>query len=318
MITKTFFDKYKSEDIHLFTLKGDNIEVGIIEYGATINFIKFDGIDVELTYKDCQDYIDNASYCGGTIGRVGNRIAEGVFTLNGKEYHVAVNNGKNHLHGGIEGFDKKIFKSEVQEDKLVMTYLSKDMEEGYPGNLSLKVTYSVKGNTLFVDYEATSDQDTLWSPTNHAYFNLDGQEKGYCHNNLLMINADYYNPVDANLIPDEKKSVEGTIFDFRKLKKIATDIDNEELKSFAGYDHNFICNDSLICEARSTLTNIGMKIYSNLPGAQFYSGGPAKRGFAIEPQLVPNAINNNKYTKPILHKDEVKKEYIEYSFFKVN
>lgn len=86
-----------------------------------------------------------------------------------------------------------------------MTYLSKDMEEGYPGNLSLKVTYSVKGNTLFVDYEATSDQDTLWSPTNHAYFNLDGQEKGYCHNNLLMINADYYNPVDANLIPDEKK-----------------------------------------------------------------------------------------------------------------
>lgn len=115
MITKTFFDKYKSEDIHLFTLKGDNIEVGIIEYGATINFIKFDGIDVELTYKDCQDYIDNASYCGGTIGRVGNRIAEGVFTLNGKEYHVAVNNGKNHLHGGIEGFDKKSSRAKYKK-----------------------------------------------------------------------------------------------------------------------------------------------------------------------------------------------------------
>lgn len=308
------------------TIKDGNIEAEIESVGARINALKVNGIDIVFGFNSVEDYNKSGCYAGATIGRVANRIAKGRFTLNGKEYRLNVNNGENHLHGGNDGFDKKPFTlTEETADSVTMEYLSCDGEENYPGNLRFTVKFTVENNALLMEYSAVSDKDTLWCPTNHAYFNLDGEQKGDCRNNLLQLNADFYTPVDGGLMPTgEKKAVKGTPFDFTKPKRIGEEIGGEELNVTLGYDHNFILNGAPAAHAESEVTGIKMDVYTDMLCLQFYSGGQLNgvtgksgvynkyAGFCLEPQYCPNAINLQDYQKPVLKAGQIKKHYIRY------
>lgn len=312
----------------IITLKDGNIEAEIESVGARINALRINGVDIVLGFNSVEDYNKSGCYAGATVGRVANRIAKGRFTLNGKEYLLNINNGENHLHGGNEGFDKKPFKVLEQTDNSVtMEYVSSDGEENYPGNLKFTVKFTVKNSTLLMEYEAISDKDTLWCPTNHAYFNLDGEGNGDCLGNMLQINADYYTPVDGGLIPTgEVATVSKTAFDFRKAKKIGSNLNDVNLKSTLGYDHNYILNGEHAAHAESEITGIKMDVYTDMPCLQFYSGGQLNgvkgksgiynqyAGFCLEPQFCPNAINMQGFDKPILKAVIIKKYHIKYSF----
>ena len=229
-------------------------------------------------------------------------------------------------HGGNDGFDKKPFTvTEETADSVTMEYVSADGEENYPGSLWFTVKFTVEDNSFLIEYSAVSDKDTLWCPTNHAYFNLDGEQKGDCRNNLLQLNADFYTPVDGGLIPTgEKKAVKGTPFDFTKPKRIGEEIGGEELNVTLGYDHNFILNGAPAAHAESEVTGIKMDVYTDMLCLQFYSGGQLNgvtgksgvynkyAGFCLEPQYCPNAINLQDYQKPVLKAGQIKKHYIRY------
>ena len=325
---KKLYDKLNGEEVYLYTVKGGKIEADICDLGARINAIRVNGIDVVLGFNKVEDYFKKCSSAGATIGRVANRIANGRFTLNGKEYQLNVNNGENHLHGGNVGFDKRIFTvTEEADDSVTMEYFSCDGEENYPGNLKLTVKFTVVDDALLMEYGAVCDKDTLWNPTNHAYFNLDGEGNGDCLGNMLQLNADYYTPVDGRLIPTgEKTAVTNTVFDFKALRKIGEKIGCEELKATLGYDHNYLLNGERAAHAEGKKTGIKMDVYTDLPCLQFYGGGHMNNvtgksgvynqyaGFCLEPQYCPNAINTDGFDKPILKKDEVKKHYIKFAF----
>ncbi|MDE6585244.1 MAG: galactose mutarotase [Clostridia bacterium] len=318
---------YNGNTAKLFVLKSGILEVGILDFGARIQFIKVNGIDVTLGHKDAAAYVNSGSYSGGTVGRVGNRIKRGKFTLNGKEYSVSCNEGKNHLHGGDEGFDKKFFKvEEYLENRIVLSYLSPDGEEGYPANLKLTVTYTLADNAVDVKFEAVSDNDTLFAPTNHVYFNFDGEDGKDCLGNILQINADKYSVVDGELIPVGEAEVNNTPLDFNTAKKIGRDFAAPELEATNGYDHNYFLTGERAAHAESAKTGIYMDLFTNLPCMQFYSGGALKpfegrtrsyrqwSGFCLEPQFCPNAINGENVAKPILLKGEKAGYYIRYAF----
>ena len=189
------------------------------------------------------------------------------------------------------------------------------------------VKFTVENNYLLIDYEGVSDMDTLWCPTNHAYFNLEGESSGDCRGNLLQLNADYYTPVDEELIPTgEKREVKGTPFDFNSLKRIGADFDNEQLKPTNGYDHNYVLNGEHAAHVESSKTGVKLDVYTDMPCIQLYTGGQLSgcigktikynqlAGFCLEPQYCPNAINMNGFEKPIVKKNEVKKHYIKFIF----
>lgn len=317
-MTKKIYDVLNGKKAYLYTIKNGGVEVDICDVGARINAIRVNGTDIAFGFYTQGDYLKSCSYAGATIGRVANRIANGSFTLNGRKYQLNVNNGENHLHGGGEGFDKKPFKVLEQADNSVaMEYISADGEEGYPGNLKFTVNFTVKDNSLLMEYSAESDKDTLWCPTNHTYFNLNGEGSGECLDNLLQINAAFYTPVDGGLIPTgEKKAVKGTPLDFTSLKRIGEDMDSEELKSTLGYDHNYILNSEHAAHAEGRMTGIKMDVYTDMPCLQFYSGGQLNgatgksgaynkyAGFCLEPQLCPNAVNMQGLDKPLLKQHE--------------
>lgn len=228
------------------------------------------------------------------------------------------------MHGGNEGFDKKLFTVLEQTDSsVIMEYLSADVEENYPGNLKFTVKFTVENNTLLMEYTAVTDKDTLWCPTNHAYFNLDGEGKGDCLGNLLQINANKITLIDSGLIPTgEVATVSKTAFDFRKPKKISHNLNDVCLKATLGYDHNYILNGEHAAHADKT--GIKMDVYTDMPCLQFYSGGQLNNvkgksgvynqyaGFCLEPQFCPNAINMQDFEKPILKAGVIKKHYIGY------
>ena len=312
----------------IITLKDGKIEADIESAGARINALRVNGVDIVLGFNSVEDYNKSGCYAGATIGRVANRIAKGRFTLNGREYRLYINNGENHLHGGNVGFDKKHFAVLEQTDNSVtMEYLSADGEENYPGNLKFTVKFTVEDNSLLMEYAAVSDKDTLWCPTNHAYFNLNEEQKGDCLGNMLEINADYYTHVNGGLIPTGgKRAVKGTPFDFTELRTIGERIGAEELKETLGYDHNFVLNGEHAAHAESKLTGIKMDVFTDMPCIQFYSGGQLNgvkgksgvynqyAGFCLEPQYCPNAINMEGFEQPILKAGEIKMYYIKYSF----
>lgn len=327
-MAKKLYDKINGKEIYLYALKNGNVEAEICEMGARINSLKVNGTDIAFGFNSVEDYLKSGCYAGATIGRVANRIAKGRFTLNGKEYSLAQNDGENHLHGGNEGFDKKYFTvTEYSDNCVTMRYVSPDGEENYSGNLTFTVRFCIENNFLRIDYAAASDKDTLWCPTNHSYFNLDGEASGDCRGNLLTINAEYYTPVDGGLIPTgEKRSVKNTPFDFTKPKKIGADLDKDELKISLGYDHNFVLNGNHVARAESMVSGIKMDVYTDMPCLQFYSGGQLDgvigkngkyfqyAGFCLEPQFCPDAINMQDFEKPYLKKGETKTHYIEFKF----
>src|SRR5438309_7252064 len=251
---KKAFGKTDGQEVELYTLTNNSgVEVAITNFGATVVSLKVPDrqgkfADVVLGYDDLDGYVTDKAHFGATVGRYANRIAHGKFVLNGTTYTLAKNNGENHLHGGIRGFDKVLWTakdvSTAGAAALQLNYLSKDGEEGYPGNLSVQVTYTLTNNNeLKIDYAATTDKDTVLNLTHHSYFNLAGQGKGDILQHQLLLHASRFTPVDATLIPTgEIRSVKGTPLDFASATAIGSRIaqDDDQLKLGHGYDHNFV------------------------------------------------------------------------------
>jgi aldose 1-epimerase len=277
--------------VQIYTLKNaKGMEIQITPYGATLVSVKVpdrkgDFADVVLGFDSLDGYTQKPPppYFGATIGRYGNRIAAGKFTLDGKTYSLAINNGVNSLHGGNRGFDKVMWTAKQvsagDDQALELAYLSKDGEEGYPGNLSVTVTYTLTtDNEIRIHYLATTDQDTVFNPTNHSYFNLAGHDSGDILGHVVWINADRFTPVDAGLIPTgELRKVAGTPFDFREPHTVGERINaaDEQIKLGGGYDHNWVLNRTTGLEmaARVSDPKSGrvVEVLTTEPGLQFYT-----------------------------------------------
>jgi aldose 1-epimerase len=288
-IKRSTFGKMEGQTVDLYTLTNSHgMQVAITNYGGRVVSIMVPDRsgkmgDVINGFDHAEQY-GSDPYFGALIGRYGNRIAKGHFSLDGKVYSVPVNDGPNSLHGGLKGFDKRIWTAHELKQApaaLELTYLSKDGEEGYPGNLTVKVVYTLtETNELKIDYTATTDKDTVLNLTNHTYFNLAGQGNGDILKHLMMINAGRFTPIDSTLIPTgELRKVEGTPFDFRKPTAIGAriDQDNEQLKFGRGYDHNFVLDRKgmgLELAARVVEPDSGrvLEVLTTEPGLQFYSG----------------------------------------------
>lgn len=334
--------------VELYTLTNANgMKVAITTYGGiAVSLTAPDRedkyADVVLGYDNLDGYLAGSPYFGAIVGRYGNRIAKGKFTLDGTEYTLATNNDENHLHGGIVGFDKKVWDAQGSVGRagvsLTLTCTSPDGDEGYPGNLEVKVVYTLTNDDeLKIEYHATTDKATPINLTNHSYFNLAGQGSGDILGHVLTINADRFTPVDAGLIPTgELRPVEGTPFDFRKGTAIGARIgaDNEQLKFGGGYDHNFVLNKdgddlTLAASVYEPKTGRVMEVYTKEPGVQFYCGNfldgsnvgkggkvyNYRNGFCLETQHFPDSPNHPSFPSTILRPGEEYSTTTVYRFF---
>lgn len=330
------------EKIDKITLKNDSgFEISLINYGARLVNCIYDGTDVVLGYDNIYGYIPGTGYLGAVIGRCGNRIEKGRFTLNGKTYYVGCNEaGKGHLHGGIKGFDKKVWDYAVFDDEqcpaVTFSTLSPDGDMGYPGNLAVKVCYSISESSYTIGYSAVSDKDTVINLTNHTYFNLNGCCGENILNNELQINADYITPVDENQIPTgEFLPVDGTPFDFRTPKAIGKDINDRHPQMLlgCGFDHNFVLGsdmqERIAAIAHSPATGITMTCTTDQPSVQFYTanwlyepngkGGKNighRQGFCLETQHYPASPNRENFPSVVLREGECFKSSTTYAFSK--
>lgn len=287
MITQKPFGK--TEDgtaVELFTLKSERLQATITNYGGRVVTLMVPDRtgkpgDIVLGFDTLAGYLNENPYFGALIGRYGNRIGHGKFTLEGHAYKVPINNGENSLHGGIHGFDRKVWKADIAGESLVLTYVSKDGEEGYPGTLTATVKYSLTASELRIDYSATTDKPTVLNLTNHSYFNLAGQGEGDVLRHEVTILADHFTPVDKGLIPTgELKSVAGTPFDFRTPHKIGERIGSptdEQIKFGLGYDHNWVLTGgSATLRVAAKVHDAGsgrvLEVLTTEPGLQFYTG----------------------------------------------
>jgi aldose 1-epimerase len=330
----SFKTVHKGKSTSLHTLKNRNgLVAQITNYGAIIVSIFVpdrNGVmtDIVQGYDTISEYIQgNGPYMGAVCGRCANRIARGKFTLLGKEYSLAVNNGPNHLHGGITGFSKVVWDVvNSSSSSIQMTYISTDGEEGYPGNLRLSVTYTLTDeNELRLDYHATTDKTTVVNLASHSYFNLSGEGSGSIYDQELMINGAFFTPTDETNIPTgEICCVKGTPMDFTSSRKIGTAIDNDDiqLNYGAGYDHNWVLNHrtgtlGLAVVAYDPKSGRVMEVYTTQPGVQLYTanwidnekgkGGKKYQrrcAFCLETQHFPDAINKPHFPSAILNPGE--------------
>lgn len=328
-------------DIYTLT-NASGMEAKIMTYGATVVSLKVpdrDGKldDVVLGFDNVRDYEEKSPYFGCIVGRYGNRIGKGKFTLDGREYTLAVNNGANHLHGGLKGFDKVVWEAEYDGVGLKMHYVSKDMEEGYPGRLDVTVVYTLTDdNELKIDYFATTDKPTVCNLTNHSYFNLAGQGLRDNSGHELMLNADNFTPVDSGLITTgEIRPVKGTPMDFTTPTAIGKRIndDYEQLKFGGGYDHNWVLNKdgkgmTLAASVYEPTTGRFMEVFTTEPGIQFYAGnfldgtivgkgGRAYKyryGFCLETQHYPDSPNRPQFPSVVLAPGQEYKTSTTYKF----
>ena len=324
-------------DINQYILKNSNgMQISVINYGGIITSWKAkdrDGSyeDIVLGFDNLSDYESSSPYFGALIGRYGNRIKEGKFSLDGVDYTLEVNNGENHLHGGVKGFDKVIWEveKEVKESSasLILRHISTDMEEGYPGNLDVKVIYTLTNDDeLKVRYEAETDKKTIVNLTQHSYFNLSANLSRDILAHQITIDADSFLPVDKTLIPSgESRDVEGTPFDFRVPKRVGDDINEDytQLTFGNGYDHCWVLNNQnvgvrFVASAYDTLSGRSLEIFSDQPGIQFYSGNfldgtlkskdggnyEFRSGFCLETQHYPNSPNQESFPSVILNPGE--------------
>jgi len=321
------------EPVDLYTLaNARGIEVAIATYGGTVVSLKTPdrngrSADIVLGLRTLDEYRANPFYLGALIGRYANRIANGRFVLNGVEYTLARNNGANSLHGGLRGFDKVVWGAkELGGSALELTYVSQDGEEGYPGELSVRVAYTLDGAALRIDYVASTTRDTVLNLTNHSYFNLAGEGSGDILDHVVQLHASRFTPVDAGLIPTgELRPVEGTPFDFRQPMAIGARIDQggEQLDRGAGYDHDFVVDGpmgTLRPAARVTEPESGrvLEVLTTEPGIQLYAGNfldgtvigksgkpyPRRSGFCLETQRYPDTPNHPEFPSCVLRPGE--------------
>jgi aldose 1-epimerase len=323
--------------VTLYTLTNSHgVEVRAMNYGGIILSIRVPDrkgqfADIVLGHDTLEGYVPNPPYLGAIVGRYANRIANGTFTLDGKTYTLPKNDGPNTLHGGVtRTFDKVVWDGEVSgKNSVAFTYLSKDGEEGFPGNLKVKVTYMLTdGNALIIDYEATTDKATPVNFSQHSYFNLAGEGNGDILNHEIMINADRFTPVDKNLIPTgELRPVKGTPFDFTTSTRIGARIDGnyEQLVLGHGYDHNFVLNhkpaqngEVLAARVHEPTTGRILEVWTTQPGVQFYTGNfldgtitgkqghvyKHRYGFCLETQHFPDSPNHPDFPNTILRPGE--------------
>jgi aldose 1-epimerase len=352
-VSKLYFGK---------TADGQDVDVVILEnrHGMIAKIITYGGIvteldapdrdgkmgDVVLGFDALKGYLAGHPYFGAIVGRVANRVAKGRFTLDGKEYKLAINNGPNSLHGGEKGFDKVVWKAEAEPPKATteaavkLSYTSKDGEEGYPGNLSVTVTYTLTDdNALKIDYTATTDKATPVNLTNHSYFNLAGPASGDILDESIMIAADKYTPVDDTLIPTgDLKAVKGTPYDFTKPEKIGARIGelkgDPAKKDPGGYDINYVLNGgegkgpALAARVSDPKTGRIMEVYTTEPGLQFYTGNfldgmqTGKNGvlykknqaFCLEADHFPDSVNHPDFPSTILEPGKTYSQTTIYKF----
>jgi aldose 1-epimerase len=321
-------------EVDLYTLTNHHqMTVGILTYGGSVQQIRVPDRDgklanVALGFDQLDDYVNKARHFGAIVGRYGNRIGGASFTLDGETFQLAANNGPNSLHGGPEGFDRKVWRAEAVENGgevgLALSYTSPDGEEGYPGTLAVKVLYTLTDNNeLRIDYKATTDKPTVLNLTNHTYFNLAGEGSGSVYGHELKINASAYTPVEATLIPTGAiAKVAGTPFDFTRPIPIGARIReaDPQLIRGHGYDHNFVLDKpragELTLAARVVEPTTGrvMEVDTTEPGVQFYAGnflnstlvGMSRRmyrqsdGFCLETQHFPNSPNQPDFPSTVL------------------
>jgi len=335
LMKKNFEKKVDGKQVSLFILKNKQGTIAeITNYGGKVVSLwvpdrNGNYEDIVLGYPDIDGFLTaKGKYFGALIGRYGNRIDKGKFKLDGKEYILATNNGVNHLHGGNKGYDAVVWDAkQINQQTLELRYVSKDMEEGYPGNLTIKVKYQLNDeNELKTEYWATTDKSTVVNLTQHSFFNLRGAGNGTINNHLLQINASYYTPVDEGLILTGKlAAVEDTPMDFKKLTKIGKRVnqDFEQLKYGLGYDHNFVLHQNLegynyAAKVIEPISGRMLEVYTNEPGLQFYGGNfldgsikgkgdkpyEYRTAFCLETQHFPDSPNKPHFPSTRLNPGE--------------
>lgn len=321
------------EDVSIITLDNGNISCQVLTFGATLRSLfvpdrKGNPVDIVLGYDTLQEYETQDGYLGATIGRFANRIAHGHFTLNRKPYVLAVNNGENHLHGGMVGFSHRVWTVESLSDcEVCLALFSADGEEGYPGNMQVRVTYTLDRSSLSIHYHAVSDADTICNLTNHSYFNLAGHHAGPVLNQEIQLHAQHYTPCDQYAIPTGTvASVSGTPMDLTCPTKIGAHIEADYLQLIqaGGYDHNYVINGQAgilrpAAKAYSEDSGIIMELDTTFPGVQFYTAnfldagrrgkagsiyGP-RHGFCLETQFFPDTPNHTNFPSVLLKPGEM-------------
>ncbi len=348
-IEKKPFGRVDGRDVDVYTLTNDSgMSVSIITFGGAIQKLmvpdrRGELCDIVGGYDNLRSYVEGDGYQGALVGRFGNRICKGKFTLDGVDYTLFCNNGENHLHGGKVGFSHKVWDAvaSIEDDGccLDLSYTSPDGEEGYPGTLTVNVRYKLsKDNALSISYRATTDKKTILNLTNHSYFNLGGYASGKVFDHIMQIDAESFLETDAGLIPTGNViPVENTPFDFREPKAIGRDFDlsYEPMRLAGGYDHcmNFVKRDEPMAKPRVTVweekSGRVMEVYTDMPCVQFYSGNfldnpdhPHKSGypqglqnaFCLETQKMPDAINHDNFTDCTLDVGEVYETTTIYKF----
>ena len=343
--TSVFGKTSDGQTVIAFKLKDGANEATILNLGGIIQSLKIadkngNPVDVILGYNDVAGYERTGGYLGALIGRYGNRIEKGHLVIDGEEHQLYCNDRGNHLHGGRNGFDKKLWNYVFEGhdgNTLALSIVSPDGEENYPGNLRVQVRYTFVDGELKIEYAAMSDKKTAINMTNHAYFNLDGEGSGNVLDTFLQIDADRVTPTDETLIPHgEFKNVEGTPFDFRKPHRIGErigDTDDDDIRYGGGYDVNFVCNKpagtyAKIADAESEKSGIAMEVFTDMPAVQLYTGNGLSQkgksgyynrnyGFCLETQFIPNSVNCQSYAAigdPIFEKNKIYHSVTAYKF----
>lgn len=338
-VEKIIFGKIDNKEVYKYILdNGKGLSAEILNYGGIIRCLVFNGVDVVLGRDSIEEYQNNEGYFGALIGRNSNRIENSEFSLNGKTYKLYANDGRNNLHGGKLGFDKKIWDAESvdeSEPSLILSTTSPDGEEGFPGNVNVKVTYTLtEENALKIHYEGVADSDTVLNMTNHSYFNLNGHSCGTVCGHKMWLDSDFYTPNTDECIPNgEIISVKGTPFDFSSEIPFGERFEApcEQVRIFGGIDHNFVLNGygyRKVARLEGDISGIAMDVYTDQKGVQIYTGNVIEEGrvckdgavytkhsaVCLETQAFPNSLKYRYFPNGILKKNEKYDTVTEYRF----
>lgn len=336
MVKEELFGVLEGAPVALLTITNGEMEVELISFGAAVRSIRVpdrndNPVDVCLGYDTPTEYRDQGGCLGASLGRYANRIGGAAFTLMGKRYPLFANEGSNTLHGGKEGFHKKLWAYACEENSVTFSYDSPDGEEGFPGKLHVEVMYTVENGTLTIRYQAVSDRDTVLNLTNHTYFNLAGHDGGRVDDHELTVRAGCYTPADSGNIPTgEIASVAGTPLDLRHGAVLGERLDDPFLAAGRGYDQNFVLDEGTepAAELYCPRTGIAMEMTTTMEGMQLYTAGHLSRrlgkggavydiahGVCLETQHFPDAVNHENFPTPILRAGETLRQQTAYRFF---